>query len=88
MQGEKDKIDCKIFKIQDTIIKDITNKINKIEGAEGKSVFAEVLQCEAGILLSCPEYSKNNIDCKNCHFISKVRKNTANLIIKANKLRK
>jgi hypothetical protein len=38
------------------------------------------------VLLSCPDYESQSLDCKNCHFISNLRKKTSNLIIKAKKL--
>jgi len=51
-----------------------------------KARFAEELQREVEVLLSCPDYDGENLECKNCHFIANLRKKTANLIIKAKKL--
>ena len=86
MEENKPKIGCKTFQKQELVIKDITDKINKAKGVQEKAVFAEELQKEVDILLSCPDYDGESLDCRNCRFIANVRKKTANLIIKAKKL--
>jgi len=86
MHKEGAKINCGTFQKQETVIKNITNKINIIEGVTGKAVFAEELQKEADVLLTCPDYGDKKLDCKNCRFIANLRKKTAGLIIKAKKL--
>jgi len=83
---EEAKINCSPFQKQEFVIKDITDKINKAKGVQEKAVFAEELQKEVDILLSCPDYDGESLDCRNCRFIANVRKKTANLIIKAKKL--
>jgi len=80
------KINCSIFQKQEPVIKDITDKINKAKGIQEKAVFAEELQKEVDVLLSCADYKEESLDCKNCRFIANLRKKTANLIIKAKKL--
>jgi len=80
------KINCSIFQKQEPVIKDITDKINKAKGVKEKAGFAERLQEETGVLLSCTDFNDKSSDCKNCHFIANLRKKTANLIIKAKKL--
>ena len=80
------KINCAIFRKQEAAIKDITNKINAIEGVTGKAIFAEELRKEADVLLSCQDYKDTNLDCKNCRFIAALRKKTADIIVKAKKL--
>ncbi len=79
-------VNCPTFQKQETVAKDITNKINAIEGVKGKAVFAEELWKEVDVLLSCRDYRDASLDCKNCHFIANLRKKTADLIIKAKKL--
>ncbi len=79
-------ISCKTFQKQELVIKDITDKINQAKGVQEKARFAEELQREVDVLLSCPDYDGKSLDCKNCHFITNLRKKTANLIIKAKKL--
>lgn len=88
MYKEEAKINCQIFQKQEPVIKDLTDKINKAKGVREKAKFAEELQREVNVLLSCPDYDKKSIECKNCHFISEMRRKTANLIIKAKKLEK
>ena len=83
---ENKAINCPTFQKQESVIKDITDKINQAKGVLEKARFAEELQKEAEVLLSCPDYESQSLDCKNCHFISNLRKKTSNLIIKAKKL--
>ncbi|MEW6374764.1 MAG: hypothetical protein AB1502_03110 [Thermodesulfobacteriota bacterium] len=68
------------------MIKDITDRINKAKGVVEKARFAEELEKEVDVLLSCPDYKDEGLDCKNCHFIANLRKKTSNLIIKTRKL--
>jgi len=86
MHKEEAKINCQTFQKQEAVIKDITDKVNKAEGVQEKAKFAEELQKEVDVLLSCPDYKSETLDCKNCHFIANLRKKTADLIIKAKKL--
>ena len=83
---ENKAINCLIFQKQEPVIKDITDRINIGETVLEKATFAEELQEEVNVLLSCTNYDKASINCKNCHFIANLRKKTANLIIKAKKL--
>ena len=80
------KIKCAIFQKQEAVIKDITGKINAIEGVAGKAVFAEILQKEVDVLLACQDFKGKSLDCENCRFISALRKKTADIIIMAKKL--
>lgn len=86
MGKEDAKISCAIFQKQEAVIKDITGKINAIEGVTGKAIFAEELRKEVDVLLSCRDYKDTRIDCKNCRTIADLRKKTADIIIKAKKL--
>ncbi len=86
MYKEEAKISCKTFQKQESVIKDITDKINRAKGVQEKARFAEELQKELDVLLSCPDYDKGKGDCESCHFIAKLRKKTADLIIKAKRL--
>ena len=86
MDKENAKINCAIFHKQEAVIKDITSKINAIEGVTGKAVFAEELRKEVDVLLSCQDCKDTSIDCENCRFIANLRKRTADIIIKVKKL--
>jgi len=86
MHKKEARISCPTFQKQELLIKDITDKINKTKGVQEKAVFAEELQKEVDVLLSCPDYDEKSLNCKNCRFIGNLRKKTANLIIKAKKL--
>ncbi len=86
MDKKETSINCPTFQKQESVIRDITDKINAIEGIVGKAVFAEELQKEVDVLLSCPDYKDATLDCKNCHTIANLRRKTADMIIKAKKL--
>jgi hypothetical protein len=86
VEENKAKISCLTFQKQERVIKDITDKINQAKRVQEKAGFAEELQKEVEVLLSCPEYDEQKLDCKNCHLIANLRKRTANLIIKAKRL--
>ena len=86
MHKEEPKINCPTFQKQESVIKDITDKINGAKGVQEKAGFAEELKKEVDVLLSCPDYDGKSLNCKNCHFISNLRKKTSNLIIRAKKL--
>ena len=86
MKENKEKINCLTFQKQESVIKDIINKTNQAKGVLEKARFAEELKKESDVLLSCPDYGKERLDCKSCHLIANLRKKTADLIIKAKKL--
>jgi hypothetical protein len=86
MTKEDAKMNCATFKKQEPAIADITAKINGAKGVLEKADFAEELQKEVDILLSCPDYNEKSKDCSNCRFIANLRKKTADLVIKAKKL--
>ena len=82
MKKEELGISCPVFLRQETVIKDITGKINQAKGVREKVTFAEELQKEADMLLTCPDYDDEKLNCTNCRFIANLRKKTAGLIIK------
>jgi len=86
MSKEDGKINCPTFQKQEPMIEDITAKINNASDVLKKADFAQKLQEEVNVLLSCPDYDEKNGDCSNCRFIANVRKKTAELVIKAKKL--
>jgi len=86
MSKQDAKINCQTFQKQEPAIEDITAKINNAKDVLEKAEFAEKLQEEVDVLLSCPDYDEKSADCSNCRFIADVRKRTTDLIIKAKKL--
>ncbi len=88
MEEDQAKIDCPIFQKQEPIIKDITDSINKAKRIIEKAEFAEELQKEVEIFLSCSDYDAESLDCKNCRCVADLRMLTTNLILKAKKLGK
>ena len=81
------KVKCPIFKSKNEEIEGINKAINDAENVEKKAYFAERLIKEAEDLLSCGHFDEEKVDCKICHYIAKLRKQTANLIIKAKQLK-
>ncbi len=86
MHKEETKISCLAFQRKETIIRDFTDRINAVKIVQEKARFAEEIQKEVDVFLSCAGYKKESLDCKNCHFIANLRKKTANIIIKAKEL--
>lgn len=82
MYKEGDRIHCARFQNQESLIKDSTDKINKAKSVPEKAAYAERLQREANILLSCLNYDEESLDCKNCHIIATLHKQAARLIVK------
>jgi len=86
MHKKRTKIDCARFQEREPVIEEIIGKINMAKAVSEKARFAEELQKVIDILLSCPEYNGKSLDCKNCHFIIRLRERVVNLIMKAKKL--
>ena len=80
------RINCPTFQKQELEIKKVTDRVNMAISVREKAGFAEEIEKEVDVLLSCPDYESQSLDCKNCHFISNLRKKTSNLIIRAKKL--
>jgi len=88
MKKAKDikKIKCSIFQSKNEEIEGLTKVINKAENIERKALLAERLIKEAEDLLSCEYFDEKKIGCKLCHYITNLRKETANLILKTKEL--
>jgi len=86
MGKEGAKINCAIFQKQEPITKHIIDKINGSKDVKDKAEFAEELQKEVDVLLSCQDYKDTSIDCENCRFVANLRKRTADIIVKVKKL--
>ena len=86
MHQKQDKINCAIFQKQEPIIKEWTDRLNKVKDYQHKVEIASDLSRYTDMLLECLEYNANSLDCKNCRFISNLRKRTANIIFKAKEL--
>lgn len=80
------EINCSIFLNEEKIIKRLTNEINETKNVKQKAVKAQELIDEVETLLSCEDYDAKNGDCENCHIISDLRKKTAEIVVKAQKL--
>ena len=83
MHQEQNRISCSIFQQKEPIIKEFTDRLNEVEDYQHKVELASDLSRYVDMLLECLEYNANSLDCKNCRFISNIRKKTADIIIKA-----
>lgn len=83
---QEPKISCPIFRKQEESIKEITDEINQAQNVEEKAALASELEKEVEVLLSCPDYDGEKLDCRNCEFVANLRKKTAGLIKHARKL--
>lgn len=81
-----EKISCSIFQNHEPRIKASTDNINRAKTPQEKIRYAERLLNDVNELLDCPEFKKHVLECENCHMITNVRKQTAELIIKTKKL--
>jgi len=86
MHTKEPGIQCPTFLKQEPGINKLTNSINQAEDVREKAAFARELQREVQVLLECPDYKSDGVDCRNCHFLATVRKKTAEVIIMARKL--
>lgn len=86
MENGEERINCPMFLKHESVIKRVTDSINRSKDLEGKIRNAEKLLSEVDTILGCPDYKKENPDCSNCHFIANIRSQTAGVIIKAKKL--
>lgn len=77
------RINCLTFQKQELIVRNIIDNINMAKGILEKARFAEEIQKEMDVLLSCSGYDLKRSDCKNCRFIANLRKEEASSIIKA-----
>ncbi len=77
---ENKTINCPTFQKQEPAIKGITDKMNMAQKVMEKAGLAEELQKEVDVLLYCQDYNEARFDCKNCHYISNLRKKTSNLL--------
>ncbi len=86
MQQGHDEISCSIFQQKEFIIRELTGRLNEVKDYQHKVELASDLLRYVDMLLDCLEYNADSLDCKNCRFISNIRKKTAGIIIKAKSL--
>ena len=82
MAEPKPEINCSIFLKREWTIKQLTRDINEAKSISDKADRAMHLKNEVEMLLSCEKYDQKSEDCKNCQTISKLRKQTAELLLK------
>lgn len=87
MEDDEGRINCNIFQKQEPVIKRLTDNINTAKDFRGKIPQAERLLKEVNNLLDCTDYKEKDTDCSNCHFIADLQRKTAEIIIKAKKLK-
>jgi hypothetical protein len=77
-------IKCPTFQIRESLIKDITDRMYRAKEAQEEAGLAEELKKEVEMLLRCQAFESHNVKCKDCRFISTVRKRVFNMVIRAN----
>ena len=77
---------CPTFQNQESVLNDITTKINGAKDASTQVKFAEELLKEVEMFLDCSGYDLKSRNCNNCRYAANVCKATAHLIIKAKKI--
>ena len=78
------QIDCLIFSEYKKKIETLTQSINGAKIISNELDKAHELLTIVNILLDCGKYDEKKEDCKTCHFILNLRKETAESIIKIN----
>ena len=79
-------IKCPTYLKLEPEIQKLTESINQAEDVREKAALALELQKEVNVLLECPDYKSDGVECRNCHFLATVRKRVADVIILARKL--
>jgi len=88
MPEPRQEINCPIFLKREWTVKELTRDINEAKAVTEKAERAKHLKNEVEMLLSCEKYDEKKEECKNCRTISTLRKQTAELLIKAKGLGK
>lgn len=86
MKKESPAVNCPKFQRQEAAIKGITETINSSKGAGEKAKSAEELKSAAEPLLSCEDYDAKDSACGICRLVARLRRKTADLIIRAGNL--
>ena len=88
--AQQAQINCPIdlFPRQEAEIARLTEAINAARTAEAKAPSAEALLETVNVLLACEVYDEARLDCRLCRNFSELRAKTANLILKAGRLRR
>lgn len=80
------KIKCLIFKSKNGEIEKITKAINEAKNVKQKAINARKLLNELEDLLACKYFKAEKAECNICRGIAKLRRRTADLIIRAKEL--
>jgi len=86
MHNHEPSIQCPTYLKLEPEIQKLTESINQAGDVREKAALALELQKEVKVLLECPDYKSDGVECRNCHFLATVRKRVADVIILAQKL--
>ena len=75
-----------LFPKQEVEIAQLTRSINQAPTAAQKGPFAQSLLEAVTVLLECPAYDGQNMNCSLCRNFSELRRKTANLVVAAGRL--
>ena len=72
-----------LFPKQEKEIGHLTETLNHIPNAAGKAAIAQSLLGVVDVLIKCPSFDEENLNCSLCRNISELREKTYNLVVKA-----
>jgi len=75
-----------LFPKQEVEIARLTRSINQAPTAAQKAPFARSLLEAVTVLLECPAYDEDNMNCDLCRSFSELRRKTASLVVVAGRL--
>jgi len=86
--NEQSNIYCAIglFSRQEEEINRLTQEINQARTAAEKAPWAQALIETVDVLLACEQYDEGSMDCRLCRNFSELRRKTAALVAKAERL--
>ena len=75
-----------LFARQEAKVAQLTEAMNRAGTATEKAAVAEALLIEVDVLLECEQFDLGSADCRLCTGFSKLRHQTATLVVEAGRL--
>jgi hypothetical protein len=85
---DEKRIHCPIdlFPRQEAEIARLTDALNQAATAAEKAPWAEAMIEAVDVLLACEQYAEASLDCLLCRRFSRLRRETATLVVQASRL--
>ena len=86
--GQRGEIRCPtgLFARQEARVAQLTEAMNRAGTATEKAAVAEALLIDVDVLLECEQCDRGSADCRLCTGFSKLRHQTATLVVEAGRL--